>query len=201
MQKKIIFSAVLVLVLAIGVVLGYGIAMQAPGTHTAASKPSPTPSAYGELLDTEIRGIDAETIEGYLTGAGIGLALPAELNGYPGPRHVLDLVNELDLTPEQEAQVQALFDSMQPQAIDLGQQILAKEAELEQAFREDKIDEDYLRSTLVEIGELNTRLRFVHLRTHLATIEILSQHQVILYNSLRGYSDMSQDHSHDGNHS
>jgi Spy/CpxP family protein refolding chaperone len=200
-QKKIIFGVVLVLVLAIGIAIGYGVATQTPATHTTASKSPPTPSAYGELLDTEIRGIDSETIEGYLTGAGIGLALPAELNGYPGPRHVLDLANELALTPEQETQIQALFDSMQPQAIDLGQQILAKEAQLEQAFRENEIDEDYLKATLAETGELKVQLRFVHLRTHLATIEILSKHQVVQYNSLRGYSDMPQDHNHDGNHS
>lgn len=67
----------------------------------AQAQPTPTPSAYGELLDTEIRGIDPATIEGYRTGAGLGMALPAELNGYPGPRHVLDLAAELELTSDQ----------------------------------------------------------------------------------------------------
>jgi hypothetical protein len=41
----------------------------------------------------------------------MGLALAAELNGYPGPIHVLQLSDKLGLTPEQKARVQSLFDS------------------------------------------------------------------------------------------
>ena len=62
----------------------------------------PTPSAYREFLDGEIRGIDPQTIAGYLAGEGLGMALPAELNGYPGPRHVLDLRSELGVLIELE---------------------------------------------------------------------------------------------------
>jgi hypothetical protein len=60
-------------------------------TLTAENEITPTLSAYRSLLDSEIRGIDDQTIEDYLTEKGMGLALPAELNGYPGPRHVIDL--------------------------------------------------------------------------------------------------------------
>src|SRR5688500_10594545 len=76
----------------------------------AQSETTPTPSGYGALLDTEIRGLSPETIETYRTGAGGGLALPAELNGYPGPRHVLNLAAELTLTQDQQEGVQALYD-------------------------------------------------------------------------------------------
>ena len=39
----------------------------------------------------------------------MGLALAAELNGYPGPRHVLDLADQLGLTPEQQVEAQRLL--------------------------------------------------------------------------------------------
>ena len=161
----------------------------------AQAQLTPTPSAYGELLDTEIRGIDPATIEGYRTGAGLGMALPAELNGYPGPRHVLDLADELELTSGQQTQIEALFDDMLPQVIALGEQILGQEAGLELAFRDGTIDEESLRDVLDIIESLKAELRFVHLRTHLVTIEILTPHQVQLYNTLRGYNASMEDHS------
>ena len=164
-------------------------------TASAEQAVTPTPSPYRELLDGEIRGIDDKTIEEYLTGKGMGLALPAELNGYPGPRHVIDLAQDLDLTPEQTIQVQALFDEMQPQAIALGEKILAVEAALEADFRQQTIDEISLETQLQTIATLQAQLRFVHLNTHLATIDILSSHQVMLYNSLRGYDDTPADHN------
>ena len=163
----------------------------------AQAQPTPTPSTYVDLLDTEIRGLSPEQIETYRTGGGGGMALPAELNGYPGPRHVLDLAEELELTEVQQAQIQALYDEMLPEAIDLGNQILAAEAELELAFRERNIDEAFLENQLLTIGELQARLRFVYFRTHLATIDILTQHQVVVYNSLRGY-DTENPHAHGG---
>lgn len=83
--------------------------------------------------------MSAEEIEGYHTGKGLGMALPAELNGYPGPRHVLDLANELNLTDDQQQAIQTLYDGMLPEAIRVGESILEHEAELESAFR-DNID-------------------------------------------------------------
>ncbi len=127
----------------------------------------------------------------------MGLALPAELNGYPGPRHVIDLAEDLELSPEQNTQIQTLFNEMEPQAIALGEEILAAEAALEELFRTQVIDETGLESQLQAIADLNAELRFVHLRTHLATIKILSPHQVTLYNSLRGYEEMPMNQDHD----
>jgi len=188
--------------LALGLVL-LGITTACNSQNTASAEPAatPTPSPYRELLDGEIRGIDDKTIEEYLTGKGMGLALPAELNGYPGPRHVIDLADDLELTPAQSTQVQALFDEMQPQAIALGEEILAAEAALEADFRQQTIGEASLETQLQAIATLQAQLRFVHLSTHLATIDILSSHQVMLYKALRGYDDMPADHNqhqHDG---
>lgn len=163
-------------------------------------KATPTLSTYGSLLDSEVRGIDPATIDGYLTGKGLGLALPAELNGYPGPRHVLDLADDLALSGEQTEQIQVLFDEMQSQAIELGEQFLTEEAKLEEAFREQTIDDNFLQEQLKIISDLQAQLRYVHLRTHLATIHILSAHQIATYNQLRGYNEMPADHQHNQHH-
>lgn len=192
MKKLHVLSVVSLVVALVGLV---GISLN--NLALAQDQPTPTPSGYADLLDTEIRGLSPEQIETYRTGAGGGLALPAELNGYPGPRHVLDLTDELELTEDQRAQIQDLYDDMLPQAINLGEQILQAEAELELTFRENRIDEGVLETQLLAIGNLQAQLRFVHLRTHLATIDILTPHQVVLYNTLRGYEidNAHQDHS------
>ena len=85
---------------------------------------------------------------------------------------------------------------MLPQAIELGEAILTAEATLESGFRNQTVDEESLRAQLQQIGEMQAQLRFVHLSTHLATVEILSPHQVNLYNSLRGYAEMPAGHNH-----
>lgn len=129
-----------------------------------------------------------ELVQTYRTGGGGGVALPAELNGYPGPRHILDLADDLELTSEQHEQIQALIDVMQPGAIQIGKAILAGEAALEEAFRQQTLDESSLEARLTNLGTLQAELRFVHLRTHLATVEILTPDQVARYNILRGYA-------------
>lgn len=194
MIKVRTLSVVLVVVALVGLA---GISLN--NLALAQDQPTPTPSGYADLLDTEIRGLSPDQIEAYRTGAGGGLALPAELNGYPGPRHVLDLADELELTEDQQAQIQVLYDDMLPQAIDLGEQILEAETELELAFRENRIDEAFLETQLLASGNLQAQLRFVHLRTHLATIDILTPHQVVLYNTLRGY-ETDNGHQGHGNH-
>lgn len=164
------------------------------------AQPTVTPSGYSELLETEIRGFSPDQIDGYRTGKGLGMALPAELNGYPGPRHVLDLAEEIELTSKQLEDIQLLYDGMLPQAVELGEQILTREANLELAFREGAIDEASLQVQLDELGDLYAQLRFVHLSTHLETLDILTQHQVFLYNNLRGYEQTDSAHDSSHNH-
>jgi hypothetical protein len=170
------------------------ITMRVP--HTQAQgvdvTPAPTLSTYRDLLDGEIRGLSEEQIDAYREGSGMGLALPAELNGYPGPRHVLDLATDLALTEAQQETIQALYDQMRAQAIELGEQILIGEAALEEAFRHGGITIADLEYRLSNLGELNGRLRFMHLQAHIATLDVLTPHQAMLYNRLRGYSENTQ---------
>jgi len=43
----------------------------------------------------------------------MGLAKAAELNHYPGPRHVLDLASELKLSEEQRLRIEQIYNTMQ----------------------------------------------------------------------------------------
>ena len=69
-------------------------------------------SPYRDQTAAEIRGLTEKEISELREGRGMGLARAAELNGYPGPRHVLDAVREgrLRLSPGQLQTVQRLFD-------------------------------------------------------------------------------------------
>ena len=149
---------------------------------------------------TEIRGLTEKEISELRQGRGMGLARAAELNGYPGPRHVLDAVGagRLQLTPDQLQTVQRLFDDMSSEAQRLGNMVLKEESALEQAFR-DGISEADLLGSVGRIAALQGDLRAVHLRTHLETRSVLSEQQIQRYNQLRGYSADSpkkQEHEH-----
>jgi hypothetical protein len=92
----------------------------------AASAAGPSP--YAGRARRDIKALSPQQIERYLEGRGMRMALAAELNGYPGPRHVLELADELDLSPERPAQTQRLLEDMRPRAIDRGERIIEREA-------------------------------------------------------------------------
>ncbi|HEX8128985.1 MAG TPA: periplasmic heavy metal sensor [Pyrinomonadaceae bacterium] len=136
----------------------------------------------------EIKSLSAEEVEGLLNGQGMGLAKAAELNHYPGPRHVLDLAAELQLTPEQRTQTQAAFDRMRSEAVRLGRRIVERERALNAMFAKGDIDEGKLHTATSEIAQLQGALRAAHLAAHLEMRRILSPGQVKKYDELRGYA-------------
>jgi len=142
---------------------------------------------YAGQQQREIKALSQHEISGYLNGKGLGYAKAAELNQYPGPKHVLELSKELDLSKEQIKQSQHIFDQMKVYAVALGEQFIAKEQELDKRFSGNDIDDESLALLLSEIGALKTKLRYVHLKSHLEQKAILTKHQVQLYDQLRGY--------------
>src|SRR5262245_10813891 len=147
-------------------------------------------SPYRHQEQTGLRGLNEQEVAELRAGTGMGLARAAELNSYPGPRHVLDAVEarELQASAEQVAQVQRIFDTMKRDAQNVGAQILGEEARLETAFRSATITDPELRAHVVQIAALQGELRTIHLRAHLATRALLSDVQVARYNELRGYT-------------
>ena len=117
----------------------------------------------------------------------MGLAKPAELNHYPGPRHVLDIADALELSAEQSKELKAIFDRMHADAVALGERILAQEKALDRAFSSGAIDEPRLRELTGRIAGLQAELRAAHLKAHLETKQVLTARQVARYDALRGY--------------
>jgi hypothetical protein len=117
----------------------------------------------------------------------MGFALSAELNGYPGPRHVLELADSLALTAAQRTAMEELFERMQREAIEAGKQVVELEQQLDQRFAHRHIDTEMLADLTGRIAALNGRLRAIHLQAHLDATAILDEGQVRAYSRLRGY--------------
>lgn len=125
--------------------------------------------------------------EALMKGQGMGLAEIAETNNYPGPRHTLDLKNELGLTRDQLKKTEALEKVVASAALAKGEEIVLAEEELSKLFEAGTISEKVLRSKLEEIGKLRADLRFIHLQAHLRMKQILTPDQVKRYAELRGH--------------
>jgi hypothetical protein len=116
----------------------------------------------------------------------MGMARAAELNGYPGPRHVLDLADSLALTPDQVERTEAVFRAMHDRAVEVGRSIIDAEKALDAGFAGGADPAD-LERQVTELGRLRGELRWVHLRAHFHVAEILTMHQRHTYDRLRGY--------------
>jgi Spy/CpxP family protein refolding chaperone len=163
-----------------------GCAAQAPLGH----------SAYAGQESREIKSLSPEDVSGLLAGKGLGYAKPAELNGYPGPLHVLELAANLQLSDEQRARTEALFASMQAKAKEAGQALVAEERALDRLFASRSVDAGSLAASLERIGKLQARVREAHLEAHLAQSGILTPGQVAHYARLRGYEAGGHTHRH-----
>lgn len=161
---------------------------QTHSRHSAPPLPPASSSPYAGLADRPLKALSAEQIGDLKAGRGMGLALAAELNNYPGPLHVLELAEGLHLSAEQRARTQALIDAMKAESIRLGERLLAQEAELDRLFAERRVTRESLEAATSRIGVLQGELRATHLRYHLTMAEMLSPAQVARYAELRGYS-------------
>jgi len=163
-----------------------------------AAEPADT-SPYVGMESRRIQAVSPEREQGLLAGEGLGYAMAAELNRHPGPKHVLDMGDELALTAAQRAAVQASFDRMHGEATTLGGEILSAEELLNRRFAHRHIDEATLAELTGKIATLEGKLRFVHLRAHLETDAVLTAAQRARYVELRGYSveaDAAGEHHH-----
>ena len=159
-----------------------------------------TPSSpYSGQQTRSIKALSDEDIAGLVKGEGLGMAKAAELNGYPGPKHVLILAKELRLTDAQRQQLQVIFDRMSAAARPLGMELIGRELLLDRLFAEGEITPDRLAVETASIGTLEGSLRSVHLAAHLQTRALLNADQIALYKRLRGYDSPTAPihHHHD----
>ena len=153
-------------------------------------------SPYAGEEGRDIKALSAEDVNAYLTGQGMGFAKAAELNGYAGPKHVLELASELELTAEQRTRTQALFASMQTKAVVLGRQLVDAERKLDRLFAGASITESSLQESVARIGALQADVRAAHLEAHLEQAKILTPEQRAHYLRLRGYHASGGHHAH-----
>lgn len=153
----------------------------------SASAAFAQPSPYVSYQGREIKALSEEQRAAYLGGDGMGFALAGELNGYPGPRHVLELADELQLTQEQRLGTRSVFDAMRADALRLGAAIVAGEHTLDSLFAGRYVTDDALEQAVTQLGRLEGELRYVHLSAHLAMMNLLSPDQLERYAALRGY--------------
>ncbi|WP_206932359.1 periplasmic heavy metal sensor [Roseococcus thiosulfatophilus] len=143
---------------------------------------------YAGLERREIRALSAAQVEDLLQGRGMTLALAAELNGWPGPSHVLEHAEALHLSADQRRATETLMAAHRARAMTLGRQIVEAERELDRAFRDRSVTPATLAAQTDRIGALQAALRAEHLRTHLEQTALLHPPQVARYAALRGYA-------------
>lgn len=166
--------------LAVSLLIIPGIALsQSPGHQHA--------SPYAGEQSRAIKSLSRDDIDQLQRGAGWGLARAAELNGVPGPAHLLELQDDIPLAAHQVAEIRDIFERMQADTIAEGQRLIALEERLDVHFREGTITDDILQRLLADIAESRGRLRYLHLATHLETPRLLTDAQIERYNELRGY--------------
>jgi hypothetical protein len=142
---------------------------------------------YAGLQQRAVKALSDEQIADLRAGSGMGLALAAELNGYPGPLHVLELADRLALSVEQRRHVERLYAAMKAEAIPIGDRLIAHEMALDRQFADRKITPKILIALTAQIGETQGELRATHLKYHLFTAELLTPEQAHRYAELRGY--------------
>ncbi|MHB8270455.1 Spy/CpxP family protein refolding chaperone [Bradyrhizobium sp.] len=159
---------------------------------TAAAAQTP----YAGIQARPIKALSEQQVADLGAGRGMGLALAAELNGYPGPSHVLELADRLELSEDQRARIKALFDSMKAEAVPLGAKLIEQEADLDRQFATRTVTPESLKASTAAAAITQGELRETHLKYHLATVDVLSPGQMQRYAELRGYGGRPMHHHH-----
>jgi hypothetical protein len=145
-------------------------------------------SPYAEFMTRTIKALSAQQVDDLKAGRGMGLALAAELNGYPGPMHVLEHAASLGLSPSQENRMQELMARMRADAIKAGEAAIAAERALDRLFTVGAANEEELRAAVAAAASVHGDVRFIHLRTHIQVKVELTSEQIAAYDRLRGYA-------------
>lgn len=154
----------------------------------AADTHSTHTSHYSGEESRAIKSLSPDDIAELKRGGGWGLAKAAELNGVPGPAHLLELKDEIPLTAEQTKEIEAIYNQMKQSAIKHGEKLIELERDLDLLFQKGTATDETLKASLSAISEARMTLRYTHLATHLKTPEILTKAQIAKYNALRGYA-------------
>ena len=171
----------------------FPIAARAVFTMLSSTAMAQSSQPYLGMQSRPIKALSDQQVADLRAGRGMGLALAAELNGYPGPSHLLELSEKLGLTSDQQSALKGMFDAMKAETIPIGENLIVQEERLDHLFAEKTVSEQQLKDATRDIGETQGRLRNAHLNYHLQARAILQPSQIRRYAELRGYGAERQE--------
>lgn len=142
---------------------------------------------YAGEQQRAIKALDDREVAALRQGQGMGYAKAAELNGYPGPMHTLELAEPLQLSAEQRAATRLLMAAHKARARELGDAVVQAETTLDKLFADRQATPERVNDATQRVASLQARLRAEHLNTHLAQTALMSPSQALRYAELRGY--------------
>ena len=145
------------------------------------------PSSHAHSRGTEVSSLTDEEVRALRHGEGMGLARAAELNHFPGPRHLLELASELGLGDDQIHRIRAIHDQMKSQAVAKGEDIIMAESHLADLFASGEPSAREMERITGHLGAMRGQLQAIHLLAHIEATRELSAVQVSEYDRLRGY--------------
>src|SRR5215210_5739449 len=110
-------------------------------------------SPYAGMQTRSIKALSDQEIADLRAGRGMGLALAAELNGYPGPSHLVELAGKIGLSEVQRNSARGMFEAMK-----IGERLIAQEAALDKLFADHAITPETLSAATSEIGTTQAQL-------------------------------------------
>ena len=144
-------------------------------------------SSYAHSRGAEVVSLTDEEVRALRHGEGMGLARAAELNHFPGPRHLLDLASDLDLSDVQVRRIQTIHDRMKSQAVAKGEDIIIAEKHLADLFASGNPSARKMTQVTEHLGNMRGQLQAIHLLAHIEAARELSADQIREYDRLRGY--------------
>lgn len=163
------------------------ISMFAIASASALAQYPHTTSPHAHAQSGEVPSLTPDEVRALRNGDGMGLARAAELNHFPGPKHLLDLRAELKLSHVQIEQVEAIHRKMKTRAIAKGEDILQAEIRLANLFASGSPAPTQVNRATEHLGVLRGQLRAIHLLAHIESARELAPGQIKAYNRLRGY--------------
>ena len=160
------------------------ISLFAVASTSAPAQHAHTMSPYAHTQSSEVSTLTPEEVRELRNGEGMGLARPAELNQFPGPKHLLELVADLDLNQAQLARIKAIRKKMKMRAIAKGKEILETESRLANLFASGHPSVEEMNRITEHLGIMRGQLQAIHMLAH---IESVTADQIEGYDRLRGY--------------
>lgn len=156
-----------------------GQGMQGQGMHAGAGQ-------GGMMGGGMLGGMSDQEKEALRAGAGLGAGRLAMQAGYPGPKHVLEMGDELELTAAQKERIGTIFAEAKASFAKMGAELVEKEEAFEAMFAAGDVDVDDMKKLAAEIGRRQGELRAGHLAAHVRTKEALTPAQLEKLSAMRG---------------